>query len=140
MAKKLAKTKSGNAPSTVSRQLDTQDANRSEGSEIDLAGLGTSLIVSEIILRSVGRLTRHNLEKAVARRRVGPEKAKAIVENRGIFHTAAAYGITKLATRSVPGAMLVGGGLVAKTLFDRGAEKRKSRRAAKKPVITKSAD
>jgi len=140
MAKKLTKTKSGKAPSTVSQQLANQNANRAEGSDSDLARFGANLVVSEIILRSYGRFTRHNLEQAVARRHFDPAKAKAIVENRGIMHKVAAYGITKLATRSVPGALLVGGGLLAKALFDRGAARRKSRRAAKRPVITKSAD
>jgi hypothetical protein len=37
-----------------------------------------------------------------------------------------------VATRSVPGAILVGGGLVAKALYER----RKSRRAAKAATIT----
>ena len=40
----------------------------------------------------------------------------------------ALYGVTKLATRSVPGAMVVAGGMLAKTLYDR----RKSKRAAKR--------
>lgn len=98
------------------------------------------MVVSEIVLRSVGRLTRHALEKAIARRRHAPAKAKAIVDNRTILHTVAAYGVTKLATRSVPGALLVGGGLLAKTLYDRGAARRQSRKAAKDLPATKSAD
>lgn len=104
------------------------------------AGAATSLLVTEIVLRSIGRLTRHSLEKVVARRRYDAEKARAIVEDRSMLHTAAAYGVTKLATRSVPGALLVGGGLLAKTLYDRGTAKRKSRKAAKKQPAPKSED
>jgi hypothetical protein len=40
--------------------------------------------------------------------------------------------IARVATRSVPGAILVGGGLVAKALYER----RKSRRAARAATIT----
>jgi hypothetical protein len=140
MAKKLTSPKSGKAPSTVCRQLDAEKANRAEDSGSQLADFGASMIVSEILLRSAGRMTRHTLEKAVARRRFDPAKAKAIVENRSIAHTMIAYGITKLATRSVPGALLVGGGLLAKTLFDRGGERRKLRKSAKSTASTKSAD
>ena len=104
-----------------------------------LANIGMGLITSEIVLRSVGRLTRHTVEKAVARRNHNPSEAKAIVENRGFLHTMAAFGVSRIATRSVPGALLVGGGLLAKPLFDRGSAKRKSRKGAKQSAGTKSA-
>lgn len=122
MAKKPTKVKPAKSPEKAADQSDLpQDTAR------EIAGIGANLIVSEIILRALGRLTRQSLEKAVARRHYGPAKAKAIVEDRSILHTVAAYGVTKLATRSVPGALLVGGGLLAKTLYDRGTAKRKSR-------------
>lgn len=106
----------------------------------NLADVGMGLVASDIILRSAGRLTRQSLEKAVARRRLDPVKAKELVENRGFLRTVATFGVTRIATRSVPGALLVGGGLLAKALFDRGSAKRKSRRAAKQSIGTKSAD
>jgi hypothetical protein len=135
MAKKPSKAKAVNI---ADKSVDQTDHQAGKGTEI--AGIGTSLIVSEIVLRSIGRLIRHSLEKAVARRRYGSDKAKAIVEDRGILHTAAAYGVTKLATRSVPGALLVGGGLLAKTLYDRGTAKRKPRRLSKRPPAAKTED
>ena len=134
MAKKSIKAK----PGKTAAQTPAKQGDPAENSGSEIAGASASLIVSEILLRSVGRLTRQTLEKAVARRRYDPAKAKAIVENRSILHTVAAYGVTKLATRSIPGALVVGGGLLAKTLFDRGSERRKSRKAAKKPAAAKS--
>ncbi len=116
------------------------EAKQAEVRSDQAAGAATSLLITEIALRSVGRLTRESLEKVVARRRYDAAKAKAIVENRGIVHTLAAYGVTKLATRSVPGALLVGGGLLAKTLYDRSTAKRKSRKAGKSPPVVKSED
>lgn len=135
MAKKPGKAKAANTAGNADDQTDNQ-----QGVGTEIAGVGASMIVSEIMLRSIGRLTRHTLEKAVARRRFSPAKAKSIVEDRGILHIAAAYGATKIATRSVPGALLVGGGLLAKMLFDRSAAKRKSRRASKKLPAAKSED
>ncbi|TMM46696.1 hypothetical protein [Qipengyuania marisflavi] len=88
----------------------------------------TNLIIHDIVLRSAGRLTRLTLEKGLLGRRYGTRFAKDVVENRSLLHTLAAYGVTKLATRSLPGAALVGGGLLVKTIFDRS----KSKRAAKR--------
>lgn len=89
----------------------------------------TNLIIQDILLRSAGRLTRHTVEKGLLRRRYSGREAKEMVENRSLIQTLAAYGVTKLATRSVPGALLVGGGLLAKTLFDRSRSRRDARRA-----------
>jgi hypothetical protein len=88
----------------------------------------TNLIIHDIILRSAGRLTRRTLEKALLGRRYGGQFAKDVVDNRSLVHTLAAYGVTKVATRSLPGAALVGGGLLLKTLFDRSQSKRKAQR------------
>lgn len=135
MAKKPTRAKAAKSPEEAVRQSgQPQDTGRA------LAGIGANLIVSEILLRTLGRLTRHTLEKAVARRHYGPAKAKSIVEDRSILHTVAAYGVTKLATRSVPGALMVGGGLLAKTLYDRGTAKRKARKTPKDLPGPKSED
>lgn len=135
MTKKPGKAKEGNTADNAEEKTDNQ-----KGVGTEIAGVGASLLVSEIVLRSLGLVTRQTIEKAVARRRFDPAKAKAIVENRSILHTAAAYGVTKLATRSVPGALLVGSGLLAKTLYDRSNAKRKSRKGSKKLPAAKSED
>ena len=99
----------------------------------------TNLIIHDIILRSAGRLTRRTLEKALLGRQYGSQFAKDVVENRSVVHTLAAYGVTKLATRSVPGALLVGGGLLAKTIFDRSISRRAARRQGEN-TLRKQAD
>ncbi|MEX0342409.1 MAG: hypothetical protein AB3N06_07470 [Erythrobacter sp.] len=88
----------------------------------------TNLIIHDILLRSAGRLSRMAVEKAVLGRQYGKRFAKDAVENRSLVHTLAAYGVTKVATKSVPGALVVGTGLVLKVLFDRSQSRRKSRR------------
>ena len=99
----------------------------------------TNLIIHDIMLRSAGRLSRMAVEKAVLGRQYGKKFAKDAVENRSIVQTLAAYGMTKVATRSVPGALVVGTGLALKVLFDRSLSKRKSRRAGDR-TLRKQAD
>lgn len=94
----------------------------------------TNVLIHDIALRSVGRLARLALEKGLLGKRYGTDFAKQAVENRSLVQTVAAYGVTKLATRSVPGALLVGGGLLAKTLYDRSQSRRAARRAGDKAL------
>ena len=94
----------------------------------------TNLIINDIMLRSVGRLSRLTVEKAILGRQYSREFAKEAVENRSLLHALAAYGVTKVATRSVPGALLVGAGLAAKTLYDRAQSKKSSRRRGQKTL------
>ena len=98
----------------------------------------TNLIIHDILLRSAGRLTRQTLEKALLGRQYGSKFAKEVVENRSLVQTLAAYGVTKVATKSVPGAVLVGAGLIAKTIFDRSTSRRKSRRSGEKALRKQS--
>lgn len=88
----------------------------------------TNLIIHDIALRSAGRLSRMAVEKAILGRQYGTKFAKDAVENRSVVHTLAAYGVTKVATRSLPGALIVGTGLALKVLFDRSQSKRETRR------------
>jgi hypothetical protein len=98
----------------------------------EVAGLSpnpaTNLLIHDILLRSGGRVLRLGLEKGLLRNRYGKSTAKEIVENRSIMQTLASYAVARVATRSVPGAIVVGGGILAKALLDR----RQSRRAAKR--------
>ena len=54
---------------------------------------------------------------------------KAGKRKRGLTGAIAGAALTRIATRSVPGAIIVGGGLLAKMLYDRRQEK--ARAAAK---------
>ena len=94
----------------------------------------TNLIIHDIALRSAGRLSRMAVEKAILGRQYGTKFAKDAVENRSIVQTLAAYGVTKFATKSVPGALIVGTGLALKVLFDRSQSKRKSRRQGERAL------
>ena len=88
----------------------------------------TNLLIHDILLRSGGRLMRIGLEKGLLRNRYGGQTAKQMVDNRSMLQTLASYAVARVATRSIPGAIVVGGGILAKTLLDR----RQSRRVAQR--------
>lgn len=88
----------------------------------------TNLIIQDIAMRAGGRLMRHAVEKGLLRGRYGGGWAKAIVENRSLVQTLLSGMLARYATRSLPGAAIIGTGLAAKTLYDR----RQSKKAAKK--------
>jgi hypothetical protein len=85
-------------------------------------------------MRASGRLVRHTVEKGLLRGRYGGQAAKAIVENRTITQTLVSGLLARYATRSLPGAILIGGGLVVKTLYDRGRSKRLAKRSGDKTL------
>lgn len=94
----------------------------------------TNVLIAEILVRGGGRLARRAMEKGLLKARFEPEQASAIIDGRGLAHTLVSTTVARVATRSVPGALLVGGGLLAKTLFDRSISRRKARRRGKKTL------
>jgi hypothetical protein len=99
----------------------------------------TNLFIADIALRGGGRLLRHMVERALLGSKYNPHTAKSLIKGRGMGQTLLGTAVARVATGSVPGAILVGGGLLAKALYDRrkGAEaedkghKALARRAAK---------
>ncbi len=79
----------------------------------------TNLLLTDIALRSSGRLLRNAIEKGVLGVKYPQDKASNLVKGRSLTNTLITTAVARIATRSVPGALLVGGGLLAKTLFDR---------------------
>ena len=49
----------------------------------------------------------------------GKDTAREIVQNKTLGQTLVSFGLAKLATKNLPGALLVGGGAVVKSLYDR---------------------
>jgi hypothetical protein len=78
-------------------------------------------------MRGGGRLLRHLIERTVLGAKYTPDKARDIVKNRSMTQTLLGTAAARVATRSVPGALLVGGGLLAKTLYDHGKKRRKAK-------------
>jgi hypothetical protein len=100
----------------------------------------TNLMIAEIAVASAGRLARRQMEKGLLKAKFEREQAVAIVEGRGMAHTMITAAIARVATRSVPGALLVGGGLFAKILFDRTVTRGKARRRGDKAIREREAN
>lgn len=79
----------------------------------------TNLIIADLALRGGGQLLRHAVERALLGVKYSPDEAKKLVKGRTLTQSLVGTAVVRLATRSVPGAILVGGSLLAKTLYDR---------------------
>lgn len=79
----------------------------------------TNLIIADLVLRAGTRLVRHGLERVTLGTKYSPTKAKEIVKSRTMMQTLVGTAVARVATKSVPGALLVDGALLAKTLYDR---------------------
>ena len=75
-------------------------------------------IIADLALREGTALARRTLEKRLALDGYSNKRIRKIVERKGFGRNVAAVAIARLATRSVPGALVVASGLVAKALFD----------------------
>jgi hypothetical protein len=93
----------------------------------------TNMVIADIVLRGAGSLLRQRLEKGLLTGQLDGERAKRLVDNRGMVSTLALWGASRLATRSPVGLAVVAGGLAAKVLYDRGKRLEAKRRARKAP-------
>ena len=92
----------------------------------------TNLLIADIVVRGASTLFRRNVEKRVAKSTSqSDEEADRMIDGRGIIRTLGLYGASRLATRSPLGLGVVAGGLVIKTLYDRGKARQQKRRARK---------
>jgi hypothetical protein len=99
----------------------------------------TNLLIMDIALRGVSLLAARGIEKAALRLRYKSGKADDIVEGRSTIAMLAATGAARMATRSVPGFLLVTGGLLAKTLLDRSLRPRAARRRGDRQLAAQAA-
>lgn len=88
----------------------------------------TNLVLADLVLRGGGALLRRAVEQGLLGKTHGAAKAKRIIKGRSMGQTLVSTALARIATRSVPGAIVIGGGLLAKTLYDR----RRGKAAAKK--------
>lgn len=87
----------------------------------------TNLILADVALRSVGTLARRGIERKLLAG-YGKKAARDIIKGRTLGQTLTAAIVSRIASKSVPGALLIGAGLIGKTLLDR----RRKRVAAKR--------
>lgn len=81
--------------------------------------IATNLAIADIALRGGTALARQAIERALLGRKYAPSKAARILKGRTMGESLLHSALAKVAMRSIPGAIVVGGALLAKTLYDR---------------------
>ena len=99
----------------------------------------TNLLIADVALRGVSMILGRGIEKAALATRYSSDKAADIVKGRTLAQSMIATGAARMATKSVPGFLLVGGGLIAKSLFDRTFTRRESVRRGERQLAEQAA-
>lgn len=97
-----------------------------------------NLMMTELALRVGSQLLRNIAQRRLLGPNYGTADAKQILANRTMKQTLASMLVSRIASRSVPGAVLVGTGLLAKTLFDRSQKRRKAQRAGDRALLERA--
>ncbi|UIP07766.1 hypothetical protein LY632_05035 [Erythrobacter sp. SDW2] len=116
------------------RKASSKTVEPAAGPEVDLAAEPavpgpspdpvTNLVMADILIRAGGYIVRRAVEKNLLKGRYGKDTAKEILANRKPGQTFAAFAAARLATRSVPGAAVVGTGIGLKMLLDLSNKRR----------------
>ena len=99
----------------------------------------TNLILTDLLLRGGGQILRHAVEAALLSTKYDKSKAKKIIKGRSLTQTIISTAVARIATRSVPGAIVVGGASLAKLLYDRRRGKRAALIEGQKDVAEQAA-
>ena len=91
----------------------------------------TNLIIADVVIRSISSVARETAKKSLARRRFDRDRADQLVSRGSIGKTLLLYTASKIASRSLPGAVFVGCALLAKSALDR-KKTRTSQKQAKR--------
>lgn len=121
-------------PDTFSREFLRDDGGEEITPKVPVpsSNPATNLLIADIVVRGATRLLRNDVEKRVARASYGDDKrAEELLNGRSLLTSLGLYAVSRLATRSKGGLMIVTGGLMAKTLYDRGKARQYRRRREK---------
>lgn len=94
----------------------------------------TNLLIADVALRTMSHIFRRKVEDGMLRARYTPEEAKKIMDGRTMGQTLGHHIASRIATKSIPGAILVTGALLGKAAFDRSQSLRKARRKGDEPL------
>ncbi|OYW43937.1 MAG: hypothetical protein B7Z33_13955 [Sphingomonadales bacterium 12-68-11] len=100
----------------------------------------TNLLILDVAMRGASFLAARAVERAVLKSRYDADKAADIVKGRSLLQSVVATGAGRIASRSVPGLLIVAGGLLAKAAFDRSLGPRRARRAGEKQLAQQAAE
>lgn len=110
-------------PDRLSKQLAKQSSEEDNRGNLTVPSPNpaTNLLIADIVVRGASSMLRGGIEKRVAKASADTEEqAQELLDGRTLLTTLGLYGASKLATRSPIGLGIVAGGLVLKTLYDRG--------------------
>jgi hypothetical protein len=99
----------------------------------------TNLLILDVAVRGASLIAGRAMERALLRTRYQREKAHDIVKGRTMVKSLAYTGVARVATRSVPGFLLVAGGLFAKAVIDRSLSRRESVRRGERELAEQAA-
>ena len=91
-------------------------------------------------IRAGSYLARRSVEKGLLANRYGKDTAHKIVQNKTFKQTAVSWVLARVATKSVPGAIIVGGGALAKTLLDRRKKRHRAKTEGDAELIQQAKD
>lgn len=94
----------------------------------------TNLVLADLALRGGGQLLRRAVERTLLGAKYSQADAANLVKGRSMAQTLVGTALARIAARSVPGALVIGGGLLAKTLYDRRRGKAAAKSAGSKAV------
>jgi hypothetical protein len=86
----------------------------------------TNFLFADLLLRGASAAVRRKIERRLLAG-YGHGKAKEIVHGRTLSDTVITTIIVKLAMRSLPGALLIGTGMLGKTLLDRSRSRARAK-------------
>lgn len=112
---KAKKAKSAPEDAEMTKAVDAPADSRPV--DASMSALDSRALTSDVVLRAGTRVTRDLLQTVVLAPIVG-SAARNMVQKRGMLGTAIGVGLSRLATKSIPGALAVGGLLIAKTIYD----------------------
>lgn len=92
----------------------------------------TNLLLADVALRGATVVARMAVEHALLRNRYDASTATTIIAKRGLAKRLFSAGMSRVAAKSLPGALLVSGGMLGKILYDRAKAHRQARIAAEK--------
>lgn len=87
-----------------------------------------NLVLADVALRSGGAILRRAVEKGLLTPRMGKAGAEQRIKSRSVTETLVSTALARVATRSVPGAIVIGGGMLAKMLYDNRKARAKARK------------
>lgn len=99
----------------------------------------TNLLILDVAMRGASLIAGRLIERGTLQTRYGATKASDIVKGRSMTQSIVATGAARIATRSVPGFLLVSGGLIAKAIVDRSLSRRKSVRRGDRKLAEQAA-